>query len=375
MKVLHIHASPNRGGSQKHTLLLCRELHRLGVFAAIACPGGEDYEKDIRESGITCVDLPSPQNQNIKSTVKRLCEIIQKQRYDLIHLHELRAEYWGWRVGRKFRNIPILTTVHNMLNYGPIPSQKRFVYRWLFKFMSRRFDRILCVSEFNRQNTIKYFGLNDEKCVTIHNGVELEEIENTPADPQILIKWGLDPGKPIVGVAGRMVHGLKGMDIFLRAMADVAREAPDCQFLIAGDGPDLMALKAIAKELSLTERVFFVGWSSNLISVMKSSTVWCMTSRWESLPRVMLEAMAAGCPVVATDVGGVREVILDQKNGVIIPPEDPNALAKAVTYLLKNRKAASDMARTGRTIIASHFTSSIHAEKTLKVYKEVLGIQ
>jgi glycosyltransferase involved in cell wall biosynthesis len=202
----------------------------------------------------------------------------------------------------------------------------------------------------------------------IHNGVSVVELERDAAS-------GLsrETGSGfVVGTAGRL-ETVKGLEDFLRAAARLDRD--DIRFMIVGDGPDRGRLERIARESGVEDRIEFCGYSPNLAGELATMDVFVMPSLTEGFGLVAAEAMALEKPVVASDVGGLAEVVEDGLTGILVPPGDPKALASAIGRLLDDSAARRSMGEAGRRRVLEHFAAKRMVEEHLSVYGELLGRQ
>lgn len=171
---------------------------------------------------------------------------------------------------------------------------------------------------------------------------------------------------PVLGVAGRLeTH--KGIDVLLEALCAV----PDARLLIAGDGSQASQLRARARDLGLTQRVEFIGWVDQIEQLLERIDVFVLPSRWEALPLVLVEAMQAGVPLVATDVGSVADLVEHRTTGLLVPPEDPAALAEAVRWLLADPPRMHRIAAEAQEHARRHFSTDTMVGRYSSLYRSV----
>jgi glycosyltransferase involved in cell wall biosynthesis len=371
MNVLHIISSSNIGGSPKHTLLLCQELAQLGCHSVIVSPPNGSFEPEIKKSGIPWEPVKLSSLLRL-SLYRQLKQIILAQQIDLIHTHELKADFIGMILAFRTHK-PLVTTIHNMINKGPLPKWKKRIYIWLTRLIASQQVQIIAVSEAVRKNTIENLKIPADKVVTIRNGTKILNI-NQPFDKSpVLRRLGLNPEKPVVALISRLIPEQKGHRYFLLAAKQVNRQKAETQFLIVGDGTIRKELEELTKHLGIQSNVFFVGWQSNIFDILCSIDICTVPSLWDPLPRLVLEAMVAGKPVVASNVDGIPEAVLDGTTGILVPPADENRLAKAFLDLLEYPEKAKQMGHAGRERVIAQFSSERHAKEILKVYQEILS--
>jgi glycosyltransferase involved in cell wall biosynthesis len=216
-------------------------------------------------------------------------------------------------------------------------------------------------------------GIPRDQIVTIHDGVNLSAIDRqTPVDAHATF-W-LPHGAPVVGNVAALV-GHKGQRHLVAAAAQVVREIPDARFLILGEGELRNALERQVHDLGLDRHVLLPGFRSDAIALQKSFDVFAMSSVTEGLGSAMLDAMACGTAVVATRAGGIPEAIVDERHGLLVPPQDPGALAKAIVRLLRNPELRLRLGSAGRQRIVDEFSVEAMVQKTVEAYEKGLARQ
>jgi glycosyltransferase involved in cell wall biosynthesis len=219
-------------------------------------------------------------------------------------------------------------------------------------------------------------GYNPEKIVVIRNGVDLRHFDHPPDTERIRRELGVPAGAPLVAVASRL-NQLKGIDHFLEAAAIVGRNVPDVRFLVIGepnpsDRTYLDVLIHLAERLGIRDRVVFTGLRSDVPGLLACAAVSVMPSLNEALPNVLLESMAAAAPVVATRVGGTPEAIQDGVTGVLVPPGDSPALARAIHQLLADPELAARLGQAGRQLVCRRFSMDAMVQATERLYHSLL---
>ena len=369
MNVLHIISSTNIGGSPKHTLILCQELEKLGCHAIIVSPQKGSFESEIKQSGIKWepVELSSVFQLSL---YRHLQKIVITQQINLIHTHELKADFIGMVLAWKTKR-PLVTTIHNMINKGLLPKWKKIVYLWLTRLIASRQNKIIAVSEAVRKNAIEQLKLPAEKVVTIRNGTKILDINKSLDIAVVRKELGLNPVQPVIALISRLIPEQKGHRYFLLAAKKVIQQKPESQFLIVGDGTIRKELEELTKHLGIQSNVFFVGWQSNIFDILCSINICAVPSLWDPLPRIVLEAMVAGKPVVASNVDGIPEAVIEGETGILVPPADENKLAVAFLDLLNSPDKGNQMGIAGRKRVIAEFSSDRHAKEVLSVYHEL----
>jgi glycosyltransferase involved in cell wall biosynthesis len=211
-----------------------------------------------------------------------------------------------------------------------------------------------------RQNCLE-FGLKPEKVQVVHLGLDLSKFP---------FKFCENSRK--IGIISRLSRE-KQVDLFVRAIPTVHKAFPEYRFLIAGDGPEKNNLEQLASNLNIDGIIDFVGWQNNVATILRELEIFVFTSSDEGLGWAMLEAMASGCPVVASCVGGIPEVIDDNENGMLVKSAAPDEFAEKIIYLISNPGQKKKMAITAREKIEKRFSAAHETAALEKIYCEFLG--
>jgi len=201
----------------------------------------------------------------------------------------------------------------------------------------------------------------------VHNGVDLVPFERRPDPAEARVRMGLPAGAPVAGVVGRL-EARKGHRFFLEAMRRVVDRLPEAMGLIVGEGKEKETLLAQRDALGLHDAVRIVGYWPDLAEALAALDVFVLPSLMEGHPLAILEAMAAGKPVVATDVGGNAEAVEPDATGLLVPPADPEALAGAIVSLLDEPERASQLGAAGRRSLDRRFSLGAAVRANEEVY-------
>jgi glycosyltransferase involved in cell wall biosynthesis len=243
-------------------------------------------------------------------------------------------------------------------------------YHFLERVTSFMVDHYVTVSE-----SIKEYILHTTKkpaknvCV-IYNGIDLKREHNLQANT-IKEYFDIEDKDRLLVTVGRL-NIQKGHCYLFQAISKVRREISNVKLLVVGEGEEEKKLKNLVELLDLTSTIFFAGLRDDIEGILSISELFVFPSLWEGMPNALLEAMAAGKPVIATTVGGVPEIVVPGKTGLLIPPNDSDALAHAIIELLLNKSKARKMGDAARVRVEKHFTISRTVEKTDNLYRELL---
>lgn len=353
--VCHIITRLELGGAQQNTLFTVAQLDR-NRFRPILITGEPGPLDDEARA------LPGVEFHQVLSLVRAirplsdlrallaLAILLRRLRPDIVHTHSSKAGILG-RAAARLAGVPVI--IHTIHGFGFTRYQSFPVRRMLMALecvASKLSTRIFAVSEANRQLGIELGFFPSDRCVVIRSGVDLEAIRAIRVDTTAKKReLGLEPGRPVVGMVAPMKPQKAPLD-FVRVAAKVAAKKPDTQFLFVGDGELRNAMEEEITRLGLAKSVRLAGWRRDVPAVMRCLDIFVLTSLWEGVPRVYLEALAGGVPVVGTRVDGAAEVVRDGVNGYLLAPGDIDGLADRVLALLNNPTLAADMGKRGRAL-------------------------
>lgn len=246
-------------------------------------------------------------------------------------------------------------------------------YEWLDTRLLRFFDRVVCVAATQKRRLAEAH-VPEDKLTIIENGLDHAAVQARGRQGALSLRdeLGIRESVRILCMVGRLSPE-KGFDHGLRAAARLMRNgARDFLVVVAGEGKHRTVLERLAGELGLQRHVVFLGWRADVVSVLTESDVVVIPSLREGLPLVLLEALACANPVVASEVGGIPEVIRSHENGILVPPGDDEALARAILLVMENRGVALEMGRRGRETVERLFTARMQGEKLRTLYGSLL---
>lgn len=353
MRVAHVHRMRAIGGSERHLLALLPALARLGVepvFVGLDDPAGEPqpfYDALARE-GVPAARLPSGGPAALARAVRRL-------RPDVLHTHLAHADLYG-AAAATLAGTRLVSTKHNddPFRVGP--------YRIVERAATLRAERVIAITEALARFTIERVGLPARKVTVIHYG-----LDEPPA------AWGENPGLgipdgvPVVAAVARLVEQ-KGLDVAVRALATLRRERGDALLVVLGEGSERGALERLAAELGLVGALLLPGRVPDVAAVLRRADVIVHPARWEGFGLALLEAMLCGKPVVASKVSSVPEIVVDGETGLLVPADDVEALAAALSRVLGDRDLAGRLGAAGLARARSEFSVERMARRTAEVY-------
>lgn len=314
-------------------------------------PEGEIIS-EVRARGIPLTILPDLVREvhPVKDllALAKLTRFIRRGRYHVVHTHSSKAGVLG-RLAARWAGVPVVVhTVHGWgFHDGQHPAWRAF-YIALEKLADRCCDRLIVVSRLNAEKGLAAGISRPEKYVIIHASVDVDRYAHPQIEPAAMrATLGIPADAPVVGTVGRLSPQKAPLD-WMQAAAVVAQEIPTARFVYVGDGPLRPQVEALVAELGLTDRVFLTGLRRDVPDLLGILDVFALSSRWEGLPLVIPQAMAAGVPVVCTRVDGTEEAIADGVTGLLVPPARPAALGEAIVSLLRDPARRQSLAAAGR---------------------------
>jgi lipopolysaccharide/colanic/teichoic acid biosynthesis glycosyltransferase/glycosyltransferase involved in cell wall biosynthesis len=381
IKVVRVIARLNIGGPAIHVTTLTAGLDP-SRFESILVTGTENPgEGSLLDAalarGIRPVVIPeivgeaSLKPRDLKALVA-LYRLMRQERPQIVHTHTAKAGFLG-RLAARLAGVPIvLHTYHGHVLHGYYGPMKTRLLRRMERALGRMTDRIIAVSEQVKADLVGYGVVRPEKISVIPLGFDLEPFLNSAAYRDAFQReLGLGNGARLVGIVGR-VFPIKNHRLFLDAAARVAGEEGNARFVVVGDGILRPEMEQHARRLGIADRVIFTGWRHDLPRIYPDLDVLVVSSKNEGTPVSAIEAMASGCPVVATRVGGLPDLIDDGKTGCLVPSEDPAALAAAILRVLRDPDAAHRMGQAARAQVREQFRAERLIGDLEGLYTELL---
>ena len=371
IKILHLTKGMELYGAQRVILNLVENSSSERFDASIATfvsnrHGHGTFIEEIEKRCGNAITIKCKKRIDIHA-LQELIAILKKQRIDILHCHEMKSRLYGLIAARAL-NIPVVTTHHNWTGANRLVK----VYEYLDAFYIRFFDQIVAVSEELKHSMLK-LKVPAKRISVIINGINLKELHIDRKDISYLKKKiGIKNGTKIIGNVGRLSVE-KGHKLFLTAAKLIQKEFPAIQFLIAGDGPLKSELKFCADNLGLKESVFFTGFCSNIQQLYLLMDIFLLTSSVEGTPMAMMEAMAMGVPVVATNVGGVSKILHQNQSGILSKNNEPEEVAESVISLLKNPNELARLATNAKKTIEEKHSAAQMAKQYENMYMNIIN--
>jgi glycosyltransferase involved in cell wall biosynthesis len=352
------------GGAQIHVRDLAAAVAAAGHAPTVITSGSGTFIDDLRALGIPVIVLrhlayPIRPLDDLRA-LREVHAALADLRPDLIAAHSSKAGILARLSARRLR-VPVVFTVHGWAFTPGVPPLEAALYRRVERLMGPLASRIITVSEYDRRLGLEARIAPEERLVTVHNGMP-DVAPELRADP------AMGPAR-LVMVARHFTQ--KDHPTLLRALATLKQHAWELDLI--GDGPLMGETEALVRELGLQGRVHLLGQRNDVDQRLAASQMALLVTNWEGFPLSILEAMRAGLPVVASDVGGVAESVRDGENGYLVPRADVTQLRDRVERLLTDPELRARLGASGRERFVRDFTLDVSVARTLAVYRDALA--
>jgi glycosyltransferase involved in cell wall biosynthesis len=363
LRILHlIDSAVDQGGAERFAIGLVTHLprDRFEVWVCATRRIDSTVSGALAEAGVNQLNLGRRQKYDVHH-MGRLVTLMRRTRFDVLHAHMFGSNVWGTVIGRALR-VPVIVAHEQTWSYEGQPF-RRLVDGLVIGRLATRF---VAVSSRDAERMVSLEGVPSNKVVMIPNAYVPR-----PGAPQgdVRSELAIRPGAPLLATVAQM-RPQKALNVLLRAFVDVRKVFPDAHLVLAGDGPCRPSLEAEAARLDLGASVHFVGIRKDIDAILSAADVTVLSSDYEGTPLVVYETIVNGTPLVATDVGGLRDIVRDGDSARLVPRRDPPALANAVVELLhapdlRRRMAQSAAAQVGE------FSIDRAAERFATLYEQL----
>lgn len=362
MRILFLANHLNTGGITSYLLTLGAGLVKEGHGVVVSSSGG-DQEAKFTAAGMEVITLPLKTKCEVSPKVfisaRMLSKYLAAHPVDIIHANTRVTAMVGWLLSRSC-GVPFVTTCHGFF--------KRRIFRRMFPLWGKK---VIAISDQVKEHLEKDFKVKPDRVTLVYNGIDIEKCKQKfVATDDMRRQWRIVQG-PVVSIIARL-SDVKGHEYLIRAFDLVVKRIPDAQLLIVGEGKTEQALHRLVGQLGIAKSVIFVRSVDDTRAVLSISDVFVMPSLQEGLGLALMEAMACGVASVASNIGGLKALIQDQKTGLLVEPKDVQALAGAIVSLLSQAELRKQFGDAGRAFIQSTFSMDIMVAETLACYRSCL---
>jgi glycosyltransferase involved in cell wall biosynthesis len=366
---VHFSDAATFGGTERSLLYLLAGLDRRRwrpVLFHLPEPGVAPLVDEARRLGVELRAAPAPLGVRGLAGVPRLARLVRAERPAVFHAHltyPLSCKFGLLAAG--LARVPAVVATAQLF----VDRRQTALVSAQHRVASASVGRFLAVSNEVANQLRRRFGVPAHKLEVVHNGIAAEPLAALAPDPALraaLLAGG--PERPIVLTPARL-DGQKGH----RYLVEAAARVPDALFVFAGDGDERAALEAQSRSLGVSDRVRFLGYRSDVPALLAACDLFVLPSLYEGLPLSILEAMAAGAPVVASRIGGNDEAVVHGETGLLVPPADPAALAAAVRTVLGDADLGRRLVAAARARVRQEFSAEAMVRKVDRAYEELLA--
>ena len=364
-KLLHINTESTWRGGEQQVIYLIKGLKKQGHITHLICqPGSGLYNQAVNET-ITIFPLRMRGEIDLVAALK-IARIIRRENYDIIHSHSAHAlslVIWA----SFFLKRPPLSILTRRVEFSIF--RHNFLGMNRYKYMKGT-DQIIAISDRVKGILVKD-GIPSEKIAIVHSGMDMNRFRGMNGD-YILREFSVPAGAPVLGNVGFLEEN-KGQKWLIHAMTKVVKRYPEIRLFILGKGRLESQLRALVNELNLEKNIILTDYRNDVGGFFNIFDLVVAPSVEEGLNSSILDALALELPVVATEAGGIPEIITPNKNGYLVPPEDHESLASGILWMLDHQDQAKAMGKQGRQKVAEQFSDTSMVKGNLAVYNRLMA--
>ncbi len=354
MNILHISRTMGQGGAEKVVYQLCKEKTN-NITMIIASTGGY-YEELLTDAGTKHYNIPDLECKNPIQMIKTyltLHKIIIYEKIDIIHSHHRMAAFYSKILTYFHPHIKRVYTAHNVFN-----NKKE-----LTKF-SLQGSTIIACGNGVKTNLVNFFKINPKNIKIIYNSIE-NDTQNT-----IGLEFQNYKNKILIGTIGRLTEQ-KGIDVFIRSLEPIIKKNNQVYGIIIGDGELKSELIQLTRELRINNNVKFLGFKSNVLELIRSLDFLILASRWEGFPLTPIEAFSEKKTIIATNISGNNEIVVNNYNGLLFEKDNATQLTERINYLITNKSVREKLEKNAFNDYIKKYSYSTFIKKYYKIYKSL----
>lgn len=370
INIMHLRCAIGAGGGPEKTILLSSQYINTKEFntAIVYIRKSKDHEFSVGERAkrlnINYHEVEDRVQVDLKS-INEIKGLLRLYNVNVLHTHGFKSDFYGWFL-RKVHQMKLITTTHG---WNPTNTRERFFF-FLDKKILKYFDSIIVVNQWQREHLISK-GIAEERLALIHNGIDTNEFK-TNGHGETCDRSNFSKQNDFtIGYIGRL-SGEKGIETLLKSMKVLIGRHSNLKLHIVGEGPLRKHLENYSNSLGLHHSVVFAGLINDIKKVYKHLDLLALPSETEGMPNVVLEALAMEVPVVATNVGGLPEIIKSGSNGILVEPRNVERLTGAIGSLIMDAKLRERFALEGRKTVCEGFSFEQRMRKEEEVYRKLM---
>jgi glycosyltransferase involved in cell wall biosynthesis len=354
-------------GGVENQLLNVLKTYDKNKYVPLVCSLSEKGEigEDIEKLGIEVICLRKLRHTFDLAIIKDLYRLMKDRGIDVVRTHQYHANFYG-RIAAIIARVPcIVASVHNVY------TRDRKIHRRMFNRILGKFtDKVVAVSNAVKKDIVHFDRIPEGNVEVIYNGVEAQIFMNKKRD-EVRSALGMPSDSPVVGTTGR-IKEQKGQKYLIEAVSTLIKDYPLIRLLIIGDGPLMGEMKRYADSLGINDNVIFLGTRRDVPDLLSAIDIFVLPSLWEGLGIALLEAMAAGKPVIATNIGPFREIVNTEEVGRLVPVKSSEAIASSIEFLLNDRSLLEEIGSAARKKVLTSFDINKTVDTYSSLFEEIL---
>ncbi|MDC4204091.1 MAG: glycosyltransferase [Candidatus Manganitrophus sp.] len=372
LNILHLIVTLPVGGIEQRLKELVIRYSKEEFRPIVCCLRDKNVVgREIEQYGIEVIELDRMRGHRFDPIlVWKLYRLMKERRIDIVRMHEYHASLYG-RLAARWAKVPVvIASVHNVY-------RRKLHHRfWINRFLARWSDRVIAISERVKEDLLRFDRIPLAKVKVIPNGVDPLLFENPISKEEARRKLSLPEQAVVIGTVGRLSIA-KGHKNLLNAFQLLLDEGgwPDLRLVLVGEGPLRENLEQMVQKGGLEKAVLFLGTRRDVPDCLRAFDLFVFSSLWEGQPAAVIEAMAAGLPIVSTDYEGVREIITDRVEALLVRSDDPKALKEGMVQLLRDGTLSQSLGKAARRRVVGQLSVQRIVQEYETLYKELLSVK
>ena len=365
IRVMHLIHQLGTGGAENGIINLANNINKDLFEVAICAFVGNGAQTARLDQTKSRLFEFAKKDGNDFTIPFRLSRLFRKWRPDIIHTHA-----WGTLcegvIGAKLARVPIV--IHG--EHGTIQHNGKNIY--IQRLFWNLTNKVLSVSDAHKRKLVNTIGCSSEKIKVISNGVDTEYFLVVKENDALRLSLGIAVEEVVIGTVGRLVP-VKNQEMLIRSFAALKERCSNVKLILVGDGPLKDKLVQLAVDLGISSSIIFLGRRADIPNILNMMDIFVLPSICEGMSNTILEAMSCGLPVIATDVGGNPEIVKRDVTGFLVPTNNKNALADAISFLVENPGRRKEMGFAGKKLVKTEFSLKTMVRNYEKMYKEMVA--
>jgi len=373
IRVLEMIDDATIGGGQVHVLMLAKHLDHNTFEVSIACKEHGFLTDEARKHGIEVIPVSMDNHLSLK-TFLATTRILRQSNFDILHTHGGTAGFWGRMCGVFAGRPRIRIHSYHGMHYLSKHNVSSFRLQMTDRFLLCLSDKVVCVCESDFKKGLQAGIVTAKKGVIIHNGIEAKNFRDFKRRDALRAEFGLKESDILFGNVGRL-HRQKGQRYLIDAFQKVKNKNPQAELWIVGEGELREELKKGALDSGVYDSVHFLGARTDIPEILSAIDIFVLPSLWEGQPITILEALAAGKAVIATNVDGIADILVNEKNALLVPPKDSHALSVAMNKMIQDRELRARISSAAINTMSEKFTAERMAGLIGELYQKTYSMR